>query len=56
MKMERQSLVEELEEVLAIGRHISDVGDLIRGLTSAALLIEGFHTHRGQWRRQRVAK
>jgi hypothetical protein len=32
---------------------LSEVDDMVRTMTAAVLIAEGFHTHRRQWRRQR---
>ena len=41
------------EELRALDAQIDEVCDLIRALTYAALLVSGYHTHKGQWRRKR---
>ena len=41
----------ELSQWLALDREINQALDLCSGLASAALLIAGLHTHKGQWRR-----
>jgi hypothetical protein len=41
----------ELARWLALDREITETLDLCSDLTSAALLIAGLHTHKGQWRR-----
>jgi hypothetical protein len=33
-------------------RELADVEDLMRKLTAAVLIINGYHTHKRQWRRQ----
>jgi hypothetical protein len=37
----------------ALDAQIDEVCDLIRALTFAELLVSGYHTHKGQWRRRR---
>lgn len=42
----------ELEEDRAVERHLDQIGSWIRTLTSAILLVNGYHTHKGQWRKR----
>jgi hypothetical protein len=46
-----QAQQRELERWLALDREINQTLDLCSDLASAALLIAGLHTHKGQWRR-----
>jgi predicted proteasome-type protease len=48
-RAERQSR----QEARALDAQIDEVCDLIRALTYAELLVAGYHTHKGQWRRKR---
>ena len=42
-------------QLRALDAHIGQVSDLIRALTDAVLLINDYHTHKGQWRKKRYA-
>jgi hypothetical protein len=39
---------------LAIDKQLDQLGDLVRAMTTAALVAGGYHTHKGQWRQMRV--
>ena len=47
----------EAEETWAeykrVGVMLDDIQALTQALTRATLLAEGYHTHRGQWRKKR---
>ena len=43
----------ELARWLLLDREINQALDLCSELECAALLLAGFHTHKGQWRRDR---
>ena len=51
--LEREAERQEREEMLAVDREIDQVVELIRALTHGMLLISGYHTHKGQWRKRR---
>jgi hypothetical protein len=42
-------------QLRALDAQIAQVCDLIRALTDAVLLINDYHTHKGQWRKKRYA-
>lgn len=52
-EMKRQQNREERRAVKAEARRIDDTIRRITRLTHAALLVSGFHTHKGQWRKKR---
>ena len=37
-------------------QQIDEVGDFVRAMTRASLLVAGYHTHKGQWRKMRGKK
>ena len=37
----------------ALDAQVGQACDFIRALTCAALLVSGYHTHKGQWRKKR---
>ena len=41
------------EEVKAVDSELDLVGDLIRTIVRANLLLVGYHPHKGQWRKRR---
>jgi hypothetical protein len=43
----------ELARWMACDQEVNRVLDLCTDLASAALLVSGYHTHKGQWRRMR---
>jgi hypothetical protein len=49
----RRAERQKREEARALDAQIDEVCDLNRALTYAALLVAGYHTHKGQWRRKR---
>lgn len=49
----RQLVKEEKEVQRKLNRQINNLTAQIRGIIRAVLLAEGFHTHKGQWRRIR---
>ncbi len=57
---ERQERLDELnrkrkerEEHKAIDDKVNNFGDAVRMLTKAAMLVNGYHAHKGQWRKKR---
>ena len=54
-RVKRRAEREELESDRAIDREIDKTGDAIRAVLRGVLLINGYHIHRGQWRKQRAA-
>jgi len=42
-------------ELRALDAQVGQVCDLIRALTDAVLLVNDYHTHKGQWRKKRHA-
>lgn len=50
---ERETWREEVERQRDIDRALDEAGDLVRLLTYATLLANGYHTHKGQWRKKR---
>ena len=51
---ERAIQKSERDQEQALNRQIDDLGDMVRTLTSATLLANGYHTHKGQWRKRRT--
>jgi hypothetical protein len=51
--LERELVKAEAREDRALVAELDSVGDLIRAVTHATLLVAGYHTHGGQWRRKR---
>jgi hypothetical protein len=49
----RAAELEEQKADLAIDRELNRLGNIIRTINAAALVAGGYHTHKGQWRRQR---
>ena len=49
---ERAAMRAEREAELEIDREIDNLGADARGLTSAVLLVSGYHTHKREWRRR----
>ena len=43
----------EKDEVKDLGKGISQLTKIISGMVRASLLISGYHSHKGQWRRIR---
>ncbi len=41
------------DEAENLGKEISQLTKIISGMTRASLLISGYHSHKGQWRRSR---
>lgn len=52
-EQERELEKAEMQEDRAVAAEVDDLADLIRAVTHAALLMAGYHTHRGQWRQER---
>ena len=42
-------------QLRALDAQVGQVCDLIRALTDAVLLVNDYHTHKGQWRKKRYA-
>lgn len=51
--LQRERMQQEREAIRALDAEVEDVCTVIRVLTYAALLVAGYHTHRGQWRKKR---
>jgi hypothetical protein len=51
-ELERLDWQEQREEILGIARAGNEAQALILDLTRAWLLAQGYHTHKGQWRRK----
>lgn len=52
-KLEREAQAAEREREREIDRAIDQAGDELRLLVRACLLANGYHNHKGQWRRRR---
>lgn len=52
-QLERQRVKAWKEWVRAITKAGIDAEEMIQALSSAWLLAQGYHTHKGQWRRKR---
>ena len=50
---QREAVKQEQEALDREDRQVKDVLDQIRVLTHAALIANGYHTHKGQWRKRR---
>lgn len=50
---ERAAVTAEQEAQRAIDRKIGEEGDMVRTLTHAVLLVNGYYNHKGQWRNRR---
>ena len=50
---ERYRKREEHAEVEKITDQVSQAGDMVRMLTRAIMLANGYHPHKGQWRKKR---
>ena len=50
---ERERFRREQEKQLAIDQEVDRVCRLIQNLTYGTLLVHGFHTHKGEWRKRR---
>jgi len=44
----------DIDQERMTNREIDALGDMIRALTGAVLLANGYHTHKGTWRRKRT--
>ncbi len=54
IKRQQQTEAEEAwAEYKKVGALLDDIQRLTQALTQATLLAEGYHTHRGQWRKKR---
>ena len=53
---ERAALRAERERQGEIDRALDAAGALLGELTEAALLVSGYHAHKGQWRKRRDGK
>ncbi len=47
-----QAMIQAVREIECA---VTQVEDMVRRLTSSVLVINGFHTHKRQWRRERPA-
>jgi hypothetical protein len=52
-ELEREGWRLEKETILSIARAGTEAQEVILTLTRAWLLAQGYHTHKGQWRRKR---
>lgn len=52
-RAKRRAERREMTRWMACDQEVNRVLDLCTDLASAALLVSGFHTHKGQWRRMR---
>ena len=52
-QMERAELRAEQERERKVDRTLDATGDLLRLLVQAHLLVNGYHNHKGQWRKRR---
>ena len=52
-ELEREAIRVEREGEREIDRTLDAAGDLLRKLTYAVLVANGYHQHKGQWRRRR---
>ena len=50
---ERAAVRAEQEAQRTVDRKIDEEGDLVKALTQAALIANGYHKHKGQWRKRR---
>lgn len=50
---ERAAWRREQEQIEAMDAQVDAVCALIRAVADGCLLIDGYHTHKGQWRRRR---
>jgi hypothetical protein len=55
-ELARRDWQDQRDAALALDREIDAVVDQTRVLTVAWLLAQGYHTHKGQWRRTRERK
>lgn len=53
VRQERQRTLKEREAQREVDRAIDAAGGWVRTLTRAVLLVSGYHTHKGTWRRRR---
>jgi hypothetical protein len=52
-QMKQKAEREALEADQAVDRELDRIGGLVRSLQAAVLLVNDYHTHKGQWRRRR---
>jgi len=52
-RQQRMEAEETWAEYKRVGVMLDDIQALTQALTRATLLAEGYHTHRGQWRKKR---
>ena len=55
LEHERQVLAKEQAAEMVMDRDIDHSGDIVRVMTHASLLVKGYHTHKGQWRKLNVS-
>lgn len=52
-RQQRRDAEEAWADYKKVGALLDDIRELTQTLTQATLLAEGYHTHRGQWRKKR---
>ena len=52
-RQEREAWKAEVAHQREIDRALDDAGTLLRLLTHATLVANGYHSHKGQWRKKR---
>ena len=52
-KYERSKFKKMKEETRVMDNELDSIGDLIRTLIRAKLILSGYHPHKGQWRKRR---
>lgn len=52
-RQQRMEAEKAWAEYKKVGVILEDIQALTQALTRATLLVEGYHTHRGQWRKKR---
>ena len=55
-ELEWAAMRAEREAQREIDQAIGESGRLVRAVVAAVLLVSGYHTHRGQWRKRRDGK
>jgi hypothetical protein len=49
----RRELQKQKRQAAAIDRQVDQAGTYTQAITRACLLLAGYHTHKGQWRKRR---